>query len=112
MTPYRRGDVLLVWFPHSDLRTFKRRPAVMIQRDGLNTGLPQVVLALVTSNLKRAGHPSRVLIERSAGNGLLTDSVVMTDNIATILAKAIDRRLGRLKEMGRVDEALRLTLGV
>jgi len=47
MTPpkpnYRRGDVVLVLYPNSDLVTLKRRPALIIQADYLNTGLAQVV---------------------------------------------------------------------
>ena len=58
MTNPNRGDVVLVWFPNSDLKTFKRRPALVVQADGLNTGLPQVVAAMITSNLARRGHPN------------------------------------------------------
>ncbi|MEG5089307.1 hypothetical protein QUB21_24075 [Microcoleus sp. AT9b-C4] len=29
--PYSRGDVVLVLFPSSDLRTAKRRPALIVQ---------------------------------------------------------------------------------
>jgi mRNA-degrading endonuclease toxin of MazEF toxin-antitoxin module len=39
--PYKRGDVVLVLFPDSNLRTPKRRPALVIQADNLATGLPQ-----------------------------------------------------------------------
>ena len=31
------GDVVLVLFPNSDLRTAKRRPALVIQRDDLKS---------------------------------------------------------------------------
>ncbi len=78
---YQRGDVLLVKFPNSDLRTAKMRPALIVQADDLNTGLKQVVLAMVSSNLQRANHKSRALIETKteAGKktGLLFDSVVI-----------------------------------
>lgn len=30
---YQRGDVILVLFPNSDLRTAKRRPALIVQAD-------------------------------------------------------------------------------
>jgi mRNA interferase MazF len=33
----RRGEVVLVLFPNSDLRTAKRRPALVLQRDDLDT---------------------------------------------------------------------------
>ncbi|MEG4582574.1 hypothetical protein QUA71_23605 [Microcoleus sp. MON1_C5] len=36
--PYSRGDVVLVLFPSSDLRTAKRRPASIVQANNLGTG--------------------------------------------------------------------------
>ncbi|MGA8579832.1 MAG: type II toxin-antitoxin system PemK/MazF family toxin, partial [Bryobacteraceae bacterium] len=59
---FRRGDFALVYFPHSDLRTVKLRPVLVVQAEQLNTGLPQVVVAMVSSNLGRAGHPTRVTV--------------------------------------------------
>jgi hypothetical protein len=56
----RRGDVVLVLFPNSDLRTAKRRPALVVQRDNLGSGLEQTIVAMISSNLARRGHPSRV----------------------------------------------------
>ena len=43
--PYKRGDVVLVLFPDSNLRTAKRRPALVIQADNLNTSLRQTIVA-------------------------------------------------------------------
>ncbi len=114
--PYKRGNVVLVWFPHSDLQTFQRRPALVVQADNLGTGIPQVVLAMITSNSSRLGHPSRVFVPLSspAGvvSGLAMDSVIMTDNLATVLEKAIDSVIGTLPDMTDVDAALRHTLGL
>jgi mRNA interferase MazF len=116
MTNLKRGDVILVWFPNSDLKTFKRRPALVIQADGLNTGLPQVVTAMITSNLARRGHPSRVFLPLQSvaaqGTGLRTDSVIMADNLATILHQAIAQKIGRLSDRTEIDRALRTTLGL
>ena len=116
MTGLKRGDVILVLFPSSDLVTFKRRPALVVQADNLDTGLSQIVIAMITSNLARRNHPSRVFIPLNSpameGSGLLTDSVIMTDNLATSLNKAIARKLGRLTDMKSVDAALRMTLGL
>jgi mRNA interferase MazF len=113
--PCRRGDIVLVLFPNSDLRTAKTRPALVIQANDLQTGLSQVIVAMITSNVARATHPSRVFIRRStrAGrqSGLLTDSVVMTDNLATIVESAIDRVIGTLS-MKSIDTALRHTLSL
>jgi mRNA interferase MazF len=34
---YKRGDVILVLYPNSDLRTAKTRPALIVQADDLHT---------------------------------------------------------------------------
>ena len=116
MTGIKRGDVVLVWFPNSDLVTFKRRPALVIEADNLATGLPQVLVAMITSNLARREHPSRVFISldspAATTAGLRTDSVVMTDNLATILDSALAGRLGRLSDMEDINHALRTTLAL
>lgn len=44
--------------------------------------------------------------------GLQTDSVVVTDNLATVLDNEIDRVIGRCGDMTPVDAALRHTLGL
>ena len=112
---YRRGDVVLVLFPNSDLRTAKHRPALIVQADALETGMSQVIVAMITSRMFRANHLSRVAVLLSTPegqqSGLLTDSVVMTDNLATIVNSAIDRVIGSLP-MVDVDTALRRTLGL
>lgn len=116
MTGLNRGDAVLVWFPNSDLVTFKRRPAPVVEADNLNTGVPQVVVSMITSNLTRRAHPSRIFIPLNSPvakeAGLRTDSVVMTDNLATVLDKAIAAKLGSLINMAGVDSALRRTLGL
>lgn len=111
----KRGDVVLVLFPNSDLRTAKTRPALVVQADDLQTGLSQVIVAMISSQMSRAGHPSRVVVLRSstegATSGLLSDSVVMTDNLATVIESAIYRVIGSIPD-GRFDAALRHTLGL
>ena len=114
--PCSRGDVVLVIFPDSNLRTAKRRPALVVQSNALRTGLPQTIVAMITSNMARAGHPSRVEITRASaqgrGAGILTDSVVMTDNLATVRESEIDRTIGAVADMSKVDEALRNNLSL
>src|SRR5258708_39494484 len=84
----RRGEIVLVLFPDSNLRTSKRRPALIAQSDSLGAELPQAMVAMISSNMARAGHPSRVSArvdtKGAQGSGLLTDSVIMTANPATI----------------------------
>ena len=112
----KRGDIVLVLFPDSNLRTAKRRPTLVVQADDLKTGLSQTIVAMISSNTKRAGHPSRVLISHNtkegSATGLKSDSVILTDNLATVLDNEMDRVIGSLLHMEQVDIAIRHTLGL
>lgn len=114
--PFNRGDVVLVLFPDSNLRTAKRRPAVIVQRDNLQAGLPQTIVAMITSNMARGGHPSRIAVLHASAEGqqmaVRTDSIVMADNLATVLESEIDRVIGQCPIMESIDDALRHTLGL
>jgi mRNA interferase MazF len=70
----------------------------MVQSDSLDTGLSQKVVAMITSNLIRAGRPSRgrasVVTSTGSQSGLLTDSIIMTDNLATVRESEIGRAIG------------------
>jgi mRNA interferase MazF len=71
---------------------------------------------MVSSNMARAGHQSRVTVllkdPLASQTGLKSDSVVMTDNLATIELQLVNRAIGRMPRMEAVDQALRITLGV
>lgn len=112
----KRGDIVRVLFPNSDLTTSKRRPALVVQADDLNTNLPQTILALITSNMSRAHHSSRTTVllgsAEGAGSGLRLDSVIMTDNLVTVLNAEIDSVLGSLSDMSEVETALMHTFGI
>ncbi|NJL66076.1 MAG: type II toxin-antitoxin system PemK/MazF family toxin [Oscillatoriales cyanobacterium RU_3_3] len=114
--PYNRSEVVLVLFPDSSLRTAKRRPSLVIQTNNIGTNLSQTIVAMITSNLVRAGHPSRVLVDigttEGQQTGLKTNSVIMTDNIVTVLDLEIDRAIGVWSDTISVDAALRYTLGL
>ena len=110
-----KGYIVLVLFPNSDLMTAKKRPALIVQADNLETNLNQVIIVMITSKMSRAGHPSRVtiLIDSYEGqqSGLLTNSVIMTDNLATITLNAVHRIIGSIS-MEVIDQALRRTLAL
>jgi mRNA interferase MazF len=111
---YRRGDVVLVLFPDSNLRTSKRQPALVVQADQLGSDLPQTIVAMITGNMARAGHRSRVIVrvadESAKRSGLLMDSVIMTDNLATVREAEIDRVIGTFTDLSELNAALRTTL--
>jgi Growth inhibitor len=115
MTACSRGDVVLVRFPNSNLKTYKKRPALVVQANALNTGLSQKIIVLITSNFNRKG-PTRVPVLKNSSlgqrMGLLNDSVIVADNIATVLEREIDSVIGSCAgtDMNIIDNALRITL--
>ncbi len=106
---------MLVLFPNSNLRAAKTRPALVIQADNLQTGLSQVIVAMISSQMSRANHPSRVTVLQTSvegqQSGLLSDSVLLTDNLATVVESAVYRVIGSLP-MADVEVALRHTLSL
>ena len=71
---------------------------------------------MITSNLSRKAHPSRVLVELSSPegkqSGLISDSVIATDNLATLHEKFIDKKLGSLTDINKIEKALAHTFGM
>ena len=112
---FKRGDVVLVLFPHSDLKTYKKRPALVVQADNLSTGLRQKIVAMITSNVSRSG-PTRVLVKKNSvlgkHMGILDDSVVLADNLATVVEREIDKVIGTCSHTTEVDQALRTVLSL
>lgn len=115
MTAYKRGDVILVKFPYSDLVRYKKRPALVVQDETVDTGLSQRVVVQITSNLERTGE-TRVPVKKDSPEGLamgiLSDSVIVADHLATVLPREIDKVIGRCNCMPEVEAALRRVLGL
>ncbi len=113
MTTCRWGDVVLVRFPYSDLSRFRKRPALVVQDESVETGLSQRLVCQITSNVSRTGITGVfVRKETPAGRtmGLRTDSMIVADNVATVLPRHIDRVIGRCTAMQEVGVALRRVL--
>ncbi len=112
---FKQGDVVLVLFPNSDLITAKTRPAVVVQADNLQTGLNQAIVAMVTSQMFRGQHSSRLIImldtPEGRQSGLISNSVVMADNLATVTLSSISRVIGSIS-VANLQEILRNTFGI
>ena len=89
---------------------------MVVQANGLDTHLPQTIVAMIASYMARAGHPSRVIVRVGGGSeqasGLLMDSVIMTDNLATVHYSEIDSVIGTFPAVNEIDAALRTTLAL
>ncbi|MBW7877338.1 MAG: type II toxin-antitoxin system PemK/MazF family toxin [Candidatus Cloacimonetes bacterium] len=112
---FKRGSVVLVHFPNSDLKTVKKRPALVVQNHAVNTNLDQTIVAMITTNLERTGL-TRVKVKTTdptcQAMGLRTDSIVVTDNLATIKTREIYKVIGECTIMPQIEAALKFTFGL
>jgi mRNA interferase MazF len=112
MTAYSRADVVLVGFVFSDESGKKLRPAVIISSPAYHRARQEVVVAAITSNVRRrlfADH----LIADWKGAGLLFPSLV-TGVLRTIKRTMIERKLGSMPkpDLEAIDRELRRALGL
>src|SRR5688572_23453328 len=97
---YHRGDIVLAWYPFASGMGGGRRPALIVQDDSDNQRLRNTIIAQITSNLARAGEATHLLIEivtpEGRRSGLLHDSLISCNNLATIEQTLVQRKIGDL----------------
>jgi mRNA interferase MazF len=112
----RRGEVVLAWFPFASGQGGKRRPCVIVQNDEDNQKIANTIVAQVTSTLLRLGDKSHFLIDVSTTDGqqtgLLHDSLVSCNNLATIEQSLVQRTIGTLSAalLRQLDDCLKAAL--
>ncbi len=110
-----RGCVYLVEFPNIDFRTWKPRPALLVQDPDVRGPYPDVLVAAITSTVETTG-PTRPLVRMVSPEGLAmglrTDSVIALDNLATVPESRLMRQLGSCPDMAMINEILRRVLGL
>jgi len=91
-----------------------RRPLIVISADAYNRSrIATFIGVAVTTNLRLAGAPGNVLLQRGIG-GLPEDSVANVSQIVTVDKGDLDERLGRLdtSSMRTLEAGLRRALGL
>lgn len=112
MTAYKRGDVVLVGFVFSDESGQKLRPALVISSSAYNRGRKEVVVAAITSNVRRRFFGDHLIADWKAA-GLLFPSVA-TGILRTVTRGMIYRKLGVLAkvDIDTIDTGLRRSLAL
>ena len=110
MTVCKRRDTVLVGFVFADESVRTLRPAVVISSSVYNHARREVIVAAITSNVRRQ-LVGEYLIADWKGAGLLFPSVV-TGILRTITRTMVERKLGTMArpEMAAVDRELRRAL--
>ncbi len=89
------------------------RPVLIVQNDIGNRYSPTVIIAAITSQIKKAKLPTHVEI-KSDDYGLSKDSVLLLEQIRTIDKRRLGEKIGHVKEdiIEKVNDALRISLGL
>ena len=105
---FRRGDVLLVPFPFSDLSTTKVRPAVVVSSDSYHQVEPDLVLAAITSSVRPATGSFDYLLKDWQGAGLRYPSA-FKPVLFTLDPTRVLHRVGMLtpRDLQEVSQRLR-----
>ena len=106
------GDVVLVPFPFTDQTASKKHPAGGVSSDAYHRDRPDVILMVVTSQLRPAIGVGEIPVQRWKEAGLLKPSV-LKPLLATVERRLVLRKLGRLETQDReaLGRALRTILG-
>jgi mRNA interferase MazF len=112
MTAYSRGDVVLVGFVFSDESGRKRRPAVVVSSAGYQRARQEMIVAGITSNIRRRLFGDHLIADWQ-GAGLLLPSLT-TGILRTIKATMIERKLGSMPkwDLEAIDRQLRRCLSL
>lgn len=96
---YRRGDLVLVPFPFTDLTTIKRRPAIIVSPDQFHQKSEDLVLVAVTSQRSSVLSEWEVALEQSdlVKGRLPKPSVIKLTKIFTCHRSLLVKAVGKLK---------------
>ena len=95
-TSYKRGDVVLVPFPFTDLAATKQRPALVISSDAFNVTHDDVVVVAITSQVSATPSADEFPIPKQelASCGLPKPSIVKLSKIVTLHQRLIIKYIG------------------
>ena len=102
----KKGTIVLIPFPFTDLKGSKIRPAVILSRSELD-----VTICFITSELRWKAEYD-ISVSPSASNGLKVLSLIRVGKIATIDSGLLLGELGELSdtEIAELDEGLKKLL--
>jgi mRNA interferase MazF len=97
-TSYKRGDVVLIHFPFTDLSNSKQRPAVVVSSDQSNAISEDLLLAAITSQVPARFAADEYLIPAQdlARCGLPKPSISRVAKLVTLHRNLVIKQIGRL----------------
>lgn len=107
----RRGNIYMADLGERDgSEQGGSRPVLVLQNNAGNRHCPTVIVAPITTKLKKLKQPTHVILETSTG--LEHTSLVLLEQITTIGKQRLDWKIGTVDEdaMKKVNRAIRISL--
>lgn len=106
---FRRGDVVLIPFPYTDLSAVKTRPAVVVSGDIYHAARTEMLLAYVSSQMSQVNPTIDHVLADWAAAGLLKLSFVRP-KVAAVEPSLVAYRVGALsvRDLSGADRCLRV----
>jgi len=100
MTVFKRGEVVLIAFPFTDLSTTKMRPALIVSSNEFNSRNLDVILAAITSQIpKKIPTTDHLLaLDDQKQAGLPKTSLVKLGKVVTLDQRLVRKKLGSLSD--------------
>jgi mRNA interferase MazF len=105
------GDLLLVPFPFTDFKEYKKRPVLVVSGKTFNSKTRDLIVCAITSNPAHKDFGVNISKDDLEEGELLRNSVVKTSHLATISKSIVATRIGRLNGQ-KMDEVLDQLCGV
>ncbi len=104
----KKGDIVLLPFPFTNLKGFKKRPAVILYNDDID-----IVVTFITTKLKWSENTD-VLLKPNNDNRLKKISIIRTNKLATLDIELVIGKLGELSEnnLNELNSKLKQVLGL
>jgi mRNA interferase MazF len=97
-TSFKRGDVVLVPFPFTDLSSAKQRPALVVSADAFNTTRDDVLVAAITSQIPAQLAADEFMIPAGelAACRLPKPSIIRLSKLVSLHRQLVIKRVGAL----------------
>lgn len=94
-----QGDIVLITFPFTDLRSIKVRPALVISKETFNRRSSDAIFVMITSSVHNIRREDVLLKQNDsefAITGLKKESAIRTPRIYCLRQSLAKRKLGKI----------------
>lgn len=110
----KRGTIVLTKFPFTDLKSFKRRPAIVVSKEGRSETdfIVAFITSIVSTNLSETDLLFDLHRKDFKKSGLVKPSVIKADKLATLNKSIFTGELGSVSSetLQEIDKRLKIAL--